>query len=322
MKKRIHLFILIPPPLSLNWRQRFSLFHLLSMCGAPVRQDQERRTFLVLRREIMNYPIQEARTRILPALVASILLLVAVAPSVYVSAQNAQARTPAETVREFYRMMRERKFREAFALSIYRPAIEPLSAEEFEDLRPDFERMAAAIPEKIEVSGEQTSGDVSTVFVKIVGADASAPEAEPVGLMRDAAGGGWVIGDKENMEVVKKAGKQFFFEARIQTHHSEVQAMLQRINIAQQAYTLQNKESFADLPTLIKAGLVPKDIEATDLIGYRFHVELSKDAKSWTARAEPLTYNRTGRLSFFMDQTGIRSADIGGKPLILPAGKQ
>jgi hypothetical protein len=268
----------------------------------------------------MNYPIQEARTRILPALVASLLLLV-VAPGVYVSAQTAQARTPAETVKEFYRMMRERKFREAFALSIYRPAIEPLSDAEFEDLRPDFERMAAAIPEKIDISGEQTSGDVSTVFVKIVGANASAPEAEPVGLMRDASGV-WVIGDKENMEVVKKAGKQFFFEARIQTHHSEVQAMLQRINIAQQAYTLQNKESFADLPTLIKAGLVPKDIEATDLIGYRFHVELSKDAKSWTARAEPLTYNRTGRLSFFMDQTGIRSADIGGKPLILPAGKQ
>ena len=229
------------------------------------------------------------------------------------------AQTPSETVREFYKLMRERKFREAFALSIYKPAIEPLSAEEFEDLRPDFERMAAAIPEKIDVGGEQTSGDISTVFVKIVGADASA-QPEPVGLLRD--GGIWIIGDKENREVVKKAGKKFFFEARIQTHHNEVQAVLQRINIAQQAYALQNKDSFADLPTLIKTGLVPKDIEAPDSTGYRFHVMLSKDAKSWTARAEPLTYNRTGRLSFFMDQTGIRSADIGGKPLILPAGKQ
>jgi hypothetical protein len=248
------------------------------------------------------------------------LLLVAIATSGVTVAAQAQTRTPTETVREFYRMMRERKFREAFALSIYKPAIEPLSAEEFDDLRPDFERMAAAIPEKIDVSGEQTSGDISTVFVRIVGADASAPEPEPVGLMRDQ--GVWIIGDKENMEIVRKAGKQFFFEARIQTHHGEVQAMLQRINIAQQAYALQNKNSFADLPTLIKAGLVPKDIEATDVIGYRFHVALSEDAKSWTARAEPLTYNRTGRLSFFMDQTGIRSADIGGKPLILPPGKQ
>jgi hypothetical protein len=263
----------------------------------------------------MNYFTPGARTRFLQALVTSLLLLIA-SSDVRVWAQNAQARTPTETVREFYKMMRERRFREAFALSIYRPAIEPLSAEEFEELRPEFEKMAVAIPEKIDISGEQTSGDISTVFVKITSGDPAA-QAEPVGLMRDA--GVWIIGDKENREVVRKAGKKFFFEARIETHHSEVQAMLQRINIAQQAYALQNKNIFADLPTLIQAGLVPKDIEA---IGYRYHVSLSKDAKSWTARAEPLDYNRSGRLSFFMDQTGIRSADTGGKPLILPAGKQ
>lgn len=270
----------------------------------------------------MNYSTHKQGTRRAATLIAALplllLLLLITTPSAETFAQSA-ARTPAETVREFYKLMRERRFREAFALSIYKPAIDPLTAEEFEDLRPDFERMAAAIPEKIEVSGEQTSGDVSTVFVKMAGAAAS-DQPEAVGLLRDNQT--WIIGDKENMEVVRRAGKKFFFEARIQTHHNEVQAMLQRINIAQQAYALQNKSSFADLPTLIKAGLVPKDIEATDLIGYRFHVALSKDAKSWTARAEPLIYNRTGRLSFFMDQTGIRSADTGGKPLILPTGKQ
>lgn len=267
----------------------------------------------------MNHRTLGVQSRFLPALVAALLLL-ALSSTVYVTAQSVQARTPTETVREFYRMMRERKFREAFALSIYKPAIEPLSAEEFEELRPDFERMAAAIPEKIDVSGEQTSGDISTVFVKIAGADASAPEPEPVGLMRDR--GVWIIGDKENMEVVKKAGKQFFFEARIQTHHNEVQEVLRRINIAQLAYSTQHNNLFADLPTLIKAGLVPKDIEAPDSTGYVFHVTLAQDAKSWTARAEPLRYNRTGRLSYFLDQTGIRSADTGGKPLVLPAKKQ
>ena len=51
--------------------------------------------------------------------------------------------------------MRERRFREAFALSIYKPAIDGLSAAEFEELRPDFEKMAAAIPEKIDISGEE-----------------------------------------------------------------------------------------------------------------------------------------------------------------------
>src|SRR2546423_8403954 len=94
------------------------------------------------------------------------------------SSSAAQARTPTETVREFYRLMRERHFREAFALSIYKPAIEGLSAEEFEELRPDFEKMAAIIPEKIDVNGEQVSGDIATVFVKIADADKAA-EAAP-----------------------------------------------------------------------------------------------------------------------------------------------
>ena len=85
------------------------------------------------------------------------------------------ARTPTETMREFYRLMREKKFREAFGMSIYRPAIEGLSAPEFEDLRPDFEKMAVAVSEKIpatvDITGEQISGDAATVFVKVVDAD-------------------------------------------------------------------------------------------------------------------------------------------------------
>ena len=50
--------------------------------------------------------------------------------------------------REFYKMMREKKFREAFGVSIYRSAIEGLSPQEFEDLRPDFEKMAFAVSEE------------------------------------------------------------------------------------------------------------------------------------------------------------------------------
>ena len=77
-------------------------------------------------------------------------------------------------MREFYRMMREKKFREAFGMSIYRPAIEGLSTEEFEELRPDFEKMAIAvserIPAQVDITGEQISGDVATVFVKVLDA--------------------------------------------------------------------------------------------------------------------------------------------------------
>ena len=266
----------------------------------------------------MNYSTSRNHLRFLSTFLAAFLLLIASA-GVEAFAQNTQARTPTETVQEFYKRMRERKFNEAFQLTIYPPAIEGLSTEELGELRPDFERMAAAIPEKVDVSGEQISGNIATVFVKIADGDKSA-QAEPVTLMRVA--GAWIIGDLESQDIVRKAGKKFFFEARIQTHHNEVQAMLQRISLAQLAYAAQHNNNYADLPTLIAAGLVPKDIEAPESMGYRFHLTLAKGAKSWTAGAEPVRYGRTGRLSFLLDQSGIRSGDVGGKPLILPAGEK
>ncbi|HEX8772033.1 MAG TPA: hypothetical protein VF735_00420 [Pyrinomonadaceae bacterium] len=227
--------------------------------------------------------------------------------------------TPTQTVLEFYRQLRQKHFREAFALSIYKPAIEGLSAEEFADLQPDFEKMATGVPENVQISGEQISGDTATVFVKVNSDEGAARADDSVMLMRKGAG--WIIGDKENEAVVRRSGKDFFFTARIQTHHSEVQAMLQRISVAQLVYSQQHSGMFGNLQALINAGLVPKDLESTESTGYRFHVTLSADAKSFTAGAEPARYNRTGRLSFFLDKTGVRSADNGGKPLSPSATK-
>jgi hypothetical protein len=264
----------------------------------------------------MNRPTHSNLPRLLSTLAASLLLLAAAAGVVASSAAAARpqaARTPTETVREFYKLMREGRFREAFALSIYKPAVEGLSEQEFSDLRPDFEKMGGAIPEKIEVSGEQISGDTATVFVKIADVDKTATEAEPVTLVRDA--GVWIVGDRDNQKIVREAGTKFFFEARIQTHHGEVQDMLQRINLAQGVYASQHNNLYGDLAALISAGLVPQDIESPESTGYRFHLTLAKDAKSWTAGAEPARYGQTGRLSFILDQAGIRSADTGGKPL-------
>jgi len=228
--------------------------------------------------------------------------------------QNPQ-RSPSDTVREFYKAMREKKFREAFAMSIYKPAIEGLKPDEFEDLRPDFERMAAAIPDKVDLSGEQISGDAATVFVKVKESD-SPEQPEPVALIR--VDGAWIIGDKENQEIVKTAGKAFFFNARIDTHHSEVQEMFKRISLAEVVYSQQHAGSFGDLPRLIAAGLIPKDLEGTESTGYRFHIKVTSDAKSWTAAAEPAQYGRTGRLSFYMDASGVRSSDVAGKSLPAP----
>jgi len=242
-------------------------------------------------------------------LVSSLLLTTAAAQAI---AQTGPV-SPSDTVRAFYKAMRERRIREAFAMSIYKPAIEGLKPEDFADLQPDFEKMASTVPATVELNGEQISGDFATVFMKVTDAD-KVEQAVPVALLR--INGSWIIGDKQSQEIVDKSGKDFFFTARIETHHNEVLDLLRRILVVQLAYHQQHNGVFADLPTLISVGLLPKDIEGTESTGYRFHITLGKDAKSYIAGAEPARYGRTGRLSFSIDQTGnIKSADNGGKPL-------
>lgn len=244
------------------------------------------------------------------------LLLLVVLPFSTTLAQSPTS--PTETMREFYRMMREKKFREAFGMSIYRPAIEGLSKEEFEELRPDFDKMAMAvserIPAKVDITGEQISGDAATVFVKVLDADGK-EKIEPASLIK--IDNSWIVGDKENLELVKKAGKNFFFEARISAHHSDVQDMMTRISLAQVVYSQGHNGQFGNTAELITAGLVPKDIEGTDSTGYRFQIVRSADGKTWYATAEPAQHGRTGRLSFYLDASGVRSGDVGGKPLVV-----
>jgi hypothetical protein len=251
--------------------------------------------------------------------VALFILLLFITSSLAQGQQPKPRLSPSETVREFYKALREKRFREAFALSIYYPAIEPLKPEEFNELLPDFERVALAIseriPEKSEVMGEQISGDLATVFVKMLDTDGK-EQMEPAGLI--LVDGVWLVGDREDLAIVKKAGKKFFFNARIDAHHSDVQDMLTRISLALLLYSQQHDGKFGDLATLIAAGLLPKDLEGTETTGYRFHIKISPDAKTWSAGAEPAQYGRTGKLSFYMDATGVRSTDTGGKPLTPP----
>jgi Tfp pilus assembly protein PilE len=267
-----------------------------------------------------------------------------------IQSNDSAARTPVETVREFYKALREKRFREAFAMSIYNPAINGLSdaefaalrvefknlndqefaarrpkfqkltPEEFEELRPDFERLAANIPTDLIISGEQISSNTATVFVQIKDADAKLAPAEPIMLFRER--NMWIIGERENAHLVKQDGKDFFFNLRIKTHQDEARAMLQRINLAEIAYAAQHTKMFADLPTLIAAGLLPKDVEATESTGYSFKLTLAADKRAFTVSATPARYNRTGRVSFFMDASGIKTLDTGGKMFDPSSGKK
>jgi hypothetical protein len=233
--------------------------------------------------------------------------------------QAGPPRTPTETAQEFYKELREKRFREAFAISIFKPVVDAMSAADFEDFRVDFDRMAANVPAQLQFTGEQVSGDTATVFMKVPDAE-QGDQPEPLDLI--LVGGVWIVGSKDAEVKVRKAGKDYFLNARIEVHQEEAKTMLGRITAAQVLYSAQHDGQFADIPKLISLGFLPKDIEATDSTGYRFHLSLSKDAKSYTAGAEPERYGRTGRLSFYLDRSGVKSGDTGGKPLPSTANRE
>ncbi len=88
------------------------------------------------------------------------------------------------------------------------------------------------------------------------------------------------------------------------------------VNIAQKqlVYSVQHNGAYADLQTLVNERLLPEDVLTSQSTGYNFRVTLSADKKSYTAGAEPAVYGRTGTLSFYMDPSGVKKADTGGKP--------
>ncbi|MDT5155816.1 MAG: hypothetical protein QOH51_173 [Acidobacteriota bacterium] len=232
------------------------------------------------------------------------------------AAANATTSTPTEVVRAFYTALRETRFRDALMMSVYRPAIEGLNAQDLDELKVDFARVATQVPPDFEFTGEQISGDDATVFMK--SGEGKDVKIEPVYLIRPSSGGAWIVGDRDSAAAVKKQGKKFFFEQRIIAHEQDAEDMLKRIQAAQIGYALRNAGSFGDLNALVNAGFVPQDILGTETTGYHFSVTTSPDAKSFVARAEPEKYGRSGRLSFYMDKSGIQKKDTGGKPLAPP----
>lgn len=246
--------------------------------------------------------------RVAPFVFATLLLLTLGANTL---AQTTPTRSPSETMRVFYKALFERRFREALNMSIYQPAIVGLTDKEFDEFRPDFEAMAQGA-DGIEVTGEQISGDVASVFVKVKD-DSGTLQTSKIDLIR--VGDAWIVGNATDQMTVKKAGKEYFFNIRIQAHEEDAAEMMVRIVKAQVVHSSQNNGLYADLPTLVKEGLLPADIETSASTGYRYHMKISVDKRSYQAGAEPAEYGRTGKLSFYLDLNGLIRKDIGGKPL-------
>jgi hypothetical protein len=230
---------------------------------------------------------------------------------------NPTPRTPSDVVREFYKAMREHRYRDAFSLTSYKPAVEGLNAEEMELLRPGFEEKAATIPVNVEITGEQISGNNATVFVKVPVTETS-PQvtSQPLNLIK--SGNDWIIlfGTEADAAEIKKAGRRYFLDALIEGHEADVEDFLKRLVIWEGIYSAQHNGMYGDFNALMQAGMFSNDVIDPKLSGYQYSMALGSGAKGYTVAAQPVRHGQTGKLSYWMDQTGaIKSADNGGKPL-------
>jgi hypothetical protein len=223
------------------------------------------------------------------------------------SAQDHKTGSPSFVVQQFYKLLHAKRYAEGFRYSIFSLALEGLSADELRDLEPDFERIATALPEQVEIRGEEISGDKATVFIKLP----NEAQAQEVGLIKVASE--WIIGDRETQKLLKNQGRDYFFNERIRISEAEANEWLQEILGAQLVY-FKAKQRYTGLDELIKLGGVSRQLANEAVNGYRFAVAPSQDGQSFVVTAVPVKYGRTGRLSFYTDQTNlIRAEDKNGQ---------
>jgi hypothetical protein len=228
--------------------------------------------------------------------------------------------SPADTVRVFYKNLREKRFREAMFLTNLRPAIEGLTDTELKELQIDFEPIARLVPPEIEINGEIISGDAATVTAKLPDNETDKIELQQIKLRKE--NGFWVIltVDEAAEKTIKKEGRNYFFALRIETHHAEAKAMLDRIAKAEMVFALQNKGFYAEIPALVEKGFLPADVLSADSTGYNYAVSLSANKKIYYATATPSVYGKTGKLSFLFkfdakNNPHLKEKDNGGNTL-------
>lgn len=228
--------------------------------------------------------------------------------------------SPADTVRVFYKDLRQNRVREAMFLTNLRPAIEGLTDTEMKDLQVDFANLARMIPEQIAINGEIISGETATVTAKLPDNETEELTVQTLNLRKEH--GVWVLlmVDETAEKAVKKEGNNYFFALRIETHHAEVQKTLEKLATIQTVYAARNGGAFGDIPTLVQSGLLASDIQTSDSTGYNFSINLSDDKKSYEADAVPAVYGKTGKVSFQLKSRKdkkplLKSDDNGGKPV-------
>lgn len=219
--------------------------------------------------------------------------------------------SPADTVKEFYRLLREKQYREGFALSVYADAIEGLTDEEMAELSADFEQTFSNIPKEIKVFGAQSSGNNATVFMK-ASDDPADMTAEELTLIK--IDGSWRVGDLETYRMVKASGNRFFFETKMLVNEKSAISHIERMIGSQKLYFDAKGGKYGTLNDLTEAQFWLPSQNTPEMFGYKFTIELAEDRKSYWIHAEPIAYGKTGRHSLYGDPTGVYKLDNGGKP--------
>lgn len=229
--------------------------------------------------------------------------------------------SPADAVSQFYKNLREKRFREALMMTNLRPAVEGLSDAEIQDLSTDFAPLAAKVPADLQINGEIITGDKATVTVKMPNEDTGVLEDRLHSLKRENGNWIYLMANDATEKAAQKEGKNYFFALRLDVHHAEVQSVMENIAKAQMVYALQNGGMYTDLQTLVVQNLLPEDTLSEASTGYRFSVQPSSDKKKYWATAEPAAYGKSGKLSFLMEfsdkdnRTKLKSEDNKGAPL-------
>jgi hypothetical protein len=228
--------------------------------------------------------------------------------------------SPADTVRVFYKDLREGKFRDALFLTNLRPAIEGLNDTELKDLQVDFADLAKNIPADIDINGEIISGDDATVTAKLPDNDTDKIGLQQIKLRR--ANDVWTIltVDDEAEKIIKREGKDYFFNLKIEVHQREAKKMLDRIAKAEMVYAAQNGGRYAEIPALVEKGFLPEDALSSESTGYVYSVSLDAGGKKYTTQAVPAVYGKTGKLSFGFEvennrSSSLKSEDTKGQPV-------
>lgn len=208
--------------------------------------------------------------------------------------------SPADTVRVFYKSLREKQFRQAMYLTNMRPAMEGLTDAELKDFQVDFNDIAERVPQEIEINGEIISGETAVVTANLPGDDPELLEVQKIKLRRD--GGVWVIltVDEAAEAMIKKEGKNYFYALRIDTHENEAKKLMQKIADVQMVAAAQNNGAYADMQALVEKNLLPADIRSAESTGYNFAVTVTPDKKNYFATATPVEYGKSGKLSYLL----------------------